>query len=140
MWDLWVAYETDLKIREPIDPFVVTAKNDVYEEEGTIVVIETANAAFEFQGKTEVRAVRQMPQNFNLALNVNLQLPPNLTQAIQAGQIPPNVAQFLQAMMQQAQQALLQQAQQAVQQAVREQAPIAGLQAAFRGGRWIKVV
>jgi hypothetical protein len=140
MWELWTAYEGDLKVSEPIDPFVATAGKDLYEEEGVIAIIETTAMAFEHQGKIEIRAERQMPQNLNLSVTVNLQLPPQVAQAMQSGQRLADLGQVFQQMMQQAQQDLTQRANQAVQDALRSQAPVAGLQAGFRGGRWVRVV
>lgn len=134
LWDLWVEYERDLKIREPIDPAVAVEGTDVYREEATIAVIETTDAAYEFRGEIEIRARRQIPANLNVAMNVNLQLPPNL-QPAQAGQLQAAFQQMLQA----AQQALIQQANQAVQEALRAQAPVVGLDARFRGARWVRV-
>jgi hypothetical protein len=73
-----------------------------------------------------------MPQNLNVSLNFNLQVPPALANQQQ-------LAAALQQMVQQAQQAVLQQAQQAVQQALQAQAPLAGIEAAFRDGEWKRV-
>lgn len=127
MWRLLNAYEADLKLLEPIDPVVVTASQDLYAEQGVISVVETSAGGHELVGETQIRAQRQVP-NLNVSLNLNLQLPPGLD----AQQLPP----ALQALLQQFQQTLIQQAQQAVQQALKDQAPIAGFEAAFRGGRW----
>ena len=77
-------------------------------------------------GSIQIRARRQPPPNLNVALNLNLQLPPGLTQQQAAFQ------QMLQALQQQ----VLQQAQQAVAQALKDQAPVLGVEASFRGGLW----
>jgi hypothetical protein len=129
MWRLLNIYEEDLKLLEPIDPAVATAGQDLYTEHSVISVVETTAGGHEFAGETQIRATRQVPPNLNVALNLNVQLPPGL----QAQQLPPT----LQAMLQQFQQSLVQQAQQAVQQALKDQAPILGFEAALRGGRWI---
>ena len=128
MWRLLGAYEEDLKLLDPLDPAVVTASQDIYTEPSVSAVIEASASGHEFVGETQIRAKRQVPPNLNVALNLNIQLPPNL----QAEQLPPT----LQGLLQQFQQTLLQQAQQAVQQALQAQAPIAGFEAALRGGKW----
>jgi hypothetical protein len=129
MWKLLNAYEDDLKLLEPIDPAVATAGQDVYTEQSVISVVETTEGGHQFAGETQIRAMRQVPPNLNVALNLNVQLPAGLD----VQQLPP----VLQAMLQQFQQALVQQAQQAVQQALRDQAPVAGYEAGLRGGQWI---
>jgi hypothetical protein len=129
MWRLLNVYENDLKLLEPIDPAVATAGQDLYTEQSVISVVETTAGGHEFAGETQIRAMRQVPPNLNVALNLNVQLPAGL----QAQQLPP----ALQAMLQQFQQSLIQQAQQAVQQALKDQAPVAGFEAALRGGRWV---
>lgn len=130
MWELLNEYEDDLKLLQPIDPAVAIATTDLHSEEGTIAVIESTWAALEFRGRTEIKAKRQMPQNFNVALNLSLQLP----QAINAGQLPAALQQALQ----QAQQQIAQLAQQAVEDAMKIQAPVVGIDAGFRDGRWVK--
>lgn len=128
MWDLLSAYEEDLKLLEPLDPYEVVRDKDVHREDAVIAVIESAWGVHEFTGQVEVRAKRQIPPNLNVTLNLNLQFPPQ----VDAGQLPG----ALQNLLQQAQQALLQAAQQAVQEAMKTQAPLVGLEAGFRGGRW----
>jgi len=78
-------------------------------------------------GSIQIRARRQPPPNLNVALNLNLQLPPGLNPQPQAA-----FQQMLEALQQQ----VLQQAQQAVAQALKDQAPVLGVEASFRGGLW----
>jgi hypothetical protein len=131
MWDLLNEYEADLRVLQPIDPAAVTANSDLYEEDCTVAVIESAWAASEHQGRAEVRVKRQMPQNFNLSLNIALQLP----RGMNVSQLPAALQQALQA----AQQQIAQQAQQAVDAAMRQQAPVGGIDVAFREGHWVRV-
>lgn len=130
MWDLLQAYEADMRLREPLDPFVAVASTDRYVEDATIAIIESTAEAHEFAGQLEVRAQRQMPPNLNLSLNMNLQLPPDLQ--------PENLPAEIQGLLQQLQQALLQQAQAAVQQALAQQAPLVGFEIGLRGGLWVR--
>jgi hypothetical protein len=132
MWNLLNEYEADMKILQTIDPAAATANTDLYEEDCIVAIIESAWAASEHQGRAEVRAKRQMPQNFNLALNVALQLP----QGINVNQLPAALQQALQA----AQQQIVQQAQQAVDAAMKKQAPVVGLEVGLRDARWVTVV
>lgn len=132
MWDLLQEYEKDLKLLEPIDPASAVSATDTYSEDATIAVIESTAAAHEHSGRIEIKARRQMPQNLNVTFNLNLQMPG-------AQQPAPNVQQLIQQAMQQAQQAILQQAQQAVQDALKAQAPLVNVEAAFRDGRWKRV-
>jgi len=124
MWDLLNEYETDLKLLRPVDPAAALGGTDKYSEDAVIAVVESKAGAHEFTGRIEVSARRQMPQNLNVSFNLNLQMPPAANPAA------------LQQLLQQAQQAILQQAQQAVQQALQAQAPLVGIEAAFRGGEW----
>jgi hypothetical protein len=133
MWDLLNEYETDLKILEQIDPVAVTASAgvDTYKENCTVAVIESTWAASECQGRVEVQVKRQIPQNFNLTMNVALQLP----QGVSVNQLPAAVQQALKT----AQQQLAQQAQQAVDAAMKMQAPVAGVDVGFREAHWVTV-
>lgn len=134
MWKLLEVYERDMKLRDPVDPAAAVAQNDRYTEVSTIAIVESEIAAYTFTGELEVRARRQMPPQLNVNMNLNLQLPPNINPA----QLPQQVQQVLQQAVQAAQQAVLQQAQQAVQQALQQQAPLVGVEASFRKGRWIR--
>ncbi len=121
MWQLLNIYEADLRLLEPIDPVVATAASDFYSEPTVIAVVETTAGGHECAGEVQIKAKRQIPQNINVTVSLNLQTP-------QAGQ----TLQLTQAL----QQALVQQAQQAVQQALKDQAPIAGYEVGLRGARW----
>jgi hypothetical protein len=129
MWQLLEQHEDDLKLLEPLDAVQAVAATDFYSEDTTIAMIESTWAAYSFRGQIEIRAQRQQPPQLNLSLNLNVQLPAGLNPQDQA-----QAQEFLQA----AQQAILQQAQQALQDALRSQAPLQGVDASFRGGRWIK--
>lgn len=127
MWDLLKEYESDMKLLEPLDPMTAIANTDVYTEDAMLAIVESAWGVHAFEGQVEVRATRQMPPNFQVALNLNLQAPPGLN---------PQDQQALQQLLAALQQQLVAQAQQAVQQALQQQAPIAKVDAAFRNGAW----
>jgi hypothetical protein len=129
MWSLLGEYETDLKLLDPLDPIKAVENDDFYSEEATIALIESSWAAHEHVGTIEVRAKRQQPQNMNIALNLNIQIPAGLN---------PQAQEAMQQFAAAAQQQVIQQAQEAVRQALRDQAPLISADTAFRGGRWEK--
>jgi hypothetical protein len=132
MWELLEAYEDQMQLRHPLDAVAAVANTDRHTEDVIIASVECSNSGFQFEGTIEVRARRQIPTNLNVALNVNLQLPPG----VDVTQLPPAVQQALQ----QGQQALAQLAQQAVQQAMAQQAPLIGCDVALRDGQWKRTV
>lgn len=132
MWELFEAYESDMKLNQPVDPAAVLNSSDRYAEDATIAIVESSTSSFEFKGELEVRARRQLPQTLQVSLNLNLQLPPGINPQT----IPANAQQILQALLQELQKVAAGQAQQAVQQALNAQAPLLGAEAAFRNGRW----
>ncbi|HEX6700308.1 MAG TPA: hypothetical protein VF101_06205 [Gaiellaceae bacterium] len=129
MWKLLDQYESDMKLLQPLDPFTTVGASDLYSEDSVIAMIESSWAVHEHAGAIEVRARRQPTPNLNVALNLNIQVPPNLSPQQQAA---------LQQVLQASQQQIIQQAQQAVQEALRDQSPLVGVDAAFRGGHWEK--
>lgn len=130
MWSLLTDFEAEMKLLEPLDPIDAISSRDTYQEQGTIAAIESTWGSHAFRGQIEIKGKRQIPANLSVALNLNLQLPQN----INVQQLPAALQQMLQS----AQQALLQQAQLAVQEAMEKQAPLVGVEAGFRGGRWMK--
>lgn len=135
MWQLLESYETDMRLLEPLDPAAVVQTQDTYSEDAVIAVVESSETSYEFSGRIDVRAKRQMPQQLNVSVNMNLQLPPGTD----VQQLPANTPQLLQQLLQQVQQSAVQNAQQAVQQALAAQAPLLAAEAAFRNGRWNRV-
>jgi hypothetical protein len=127
LWELLEDYESELKLRQPIDPAEVVQNTDRYREAATIAMIESTWGRSSFDGEIEVRAVRQMPPNLQVSVNLNLQVPANFN---------PGAQQALQQFLATSQQAIVQQAQAAVQQALRDQAPVGNIEVGFRGGAW----
>ena len=134
LWALLNDYEEHLKLLQPIDPVRAIETTDIFREPSSMAVVESSWGTHEFQGEVEIRAKRQMPQNINVGLTLNLQLP----QGIDANQLPDALKETLQQLINQAQQALTQHATVAVQEALKAQAPLAGVEAAVRGGAWAK--
>lgn len=135
MHALFMSYETQLKLMEPIDPTAVVRDTDIYSESITSAIIESIGMRHDFQGELEVRA-RRSP--CAAALNVSLSLSISAAELQQAfGQQATPVTQ--QQMLQELQQALLPSASEAVQQALKAQAPLAGVEVALRGAKWNRV-
>jgi hypothetical protein len=130
MWDLLGEFESDLKLREPVDPLNAVSASDSYTEDFDIAVVQSRDMEHTFSGKLEVRAKRQIPSTLNVSVSLNLQMPaidPQLMAQTQA---------VLQSILQQLQAEVTRQAQLAVQQALQQQAPIANIDVTFRDGRW----
>src|SRR5439155_20533683 len=104
---------------------------DRYSEEVTIAVIESTAMSHEHSGLLEVRATRPMPANLQVAVNLNLQLPPGLDLA----QLGPG----FQSIMQQLQQAIAAQANQAVVESLKQQAPAVNMEVGLRGASWKRI-
>jgi Serine dehydrogenase proteinase len=132
MWALLQQYETDMKIREPLDAVAALGDEDKYTEPAVIAISDCKEQTFECSGTTEVKAKRQIPSTLNV--NVNLEL--RLQDGVQPGQLPQDIQQAVQQAGQALQQGLLAQAQQAVQDALRAQAPVVGQDVAFRELSW----
>ena len=135
MWALLQQYETDMKLREPLDPVAALGNQDIYTEDAVIAITDCAQLTYECSGRIEVKAKRQIPSTLNVNMNIQLQMPAGPA----PGQLPVDVQQAIQQAIQQAQQNLLQQAQQAVRQALQQQAPLVGNEVAFREASWKRI-
>ena len=97
-------------------------------------MVESTEEVRQFVGKLEVRATRLLPPSLNVSMAINLQLPPG----IDPQALTPEAQALLQGMLQQAQQDLTNDAQNAVEEALKHQAPLAGVEVALRGARWVR--
>lgn len=131
VWNLYVEYETMLKMAGSLDPqaYFSDGAPDLYEEKAQVFAcIESTQMLHGFKGDFRVTRVRRVPPNPTINVNVNLQLPPNLPPE----QLPPQ----LQALFNQEVQRAAQQIQQLVQQQIVQQSPIERCDAAIVGGKW----
>ena len=133
MWDLLTAYETDMKLRQPIDPAAKTVTSDFFAESATIAIVESEYAVHEFTGTIEVRVRRQMPQTLTVPVTIPVTLA-NLDPA----QVSAKAQAILQEIITQATQALLPTAQQAVGLALQQQAPALRSESGFRNAVWTR--
>ena len=131
IWSLLGKYEEDLKLREPIDPIECIQTNDKFVDDLVIAALEGESTCFEFQGTLDVRAIRQMPQTLNVALNLNPQLP--------AGLDPNQLPAEAQNMLQQLVNELLPIAHESVNEALTAQAPVIGADIKFLGSKWTRI-
>lgn len=128
MWELLNDYEDELKIRDPLDPAVAIENTDIYNENLCIAIVESNDFIYRCKGKVEVRTKRQMPQSINVPINISFQLPPG----INIDQLPAQQQQILQQLVQNAQQSILNSA----RQAIKDQAPIIGIDISIKGVKW----
>ena len=133
MWNLLCKYEDELEMRNPIDPVEMVEKSDRFVQELAIAAIESGPMLFEFRGKFDVQAVRQMPPTLNLSLNNVVQLP----MSVDPEQLPIELQQILQQFQAQMNEQLYPLADQAVKEALKAQAPLANIAVNYRGGQWV---
>jgi len=126
MWALLEAYESDLKLLEPLDPYAVTQTQDIHTEETAIAVIESEGLRHDHTGTLKVEAQRKMPDSLQVQLNMPIQFPP--------GMDPQDPA--IQEMIQQLQNLVPQLAHAEVQKALKAQAPVTGFNLRVENARW----
>jgi hypothetical protein len=105
MWKLHEQYEAWLKPNEILDSeeVLVNANADQHmQPDIPLAVVESEHKLDVFEINLVHRRKRQIPQNPQINVNLNLALPPNLG----AGALPPNVQQLLQNMVNQVSQAV----------------------------------
>ena len=135
MWNLLSRYEEELEMRNPIDPMEMVQNTDRIVEELEIAAIESKTALFEFRGKLDVQAMRQMPPTLNVSLNLNLPLP----SSIDTDQLPAELQQIIEQFQRQMAEQLLPHADQAVKEALKAQAPLTNVAVNYRGGKWVQM-
>jgi hypothetical protein len=141
MWALLQEYETDLKLRKPLDVHAAVSQTDNYREDAVIAMVESSDCVFELQGQVEVRARRQMPAQLVVTVNprINMQQPVVQTQADGAQPAALDPQAMLQMLAQQLGPQIAKDAEQAVREALAKQAPLVGIDAGFRNGLWVRI-
>jgi hypothetical protein len=130
MWDLFLAYENDMKLQEPFYPYSFFENNprDSHTEPNLLVTaIESSTMSLCQYADAEITRRRNVPPN--LQLNLNLQLPAVGT---------PQLQQEQQMLYQQILQQLTPLIHQQVQDAIKQQAPVSGFELVFKNQRWTK--
>ncbi len=131
IWNLYQEYESLLQLNEPIDPEeLVTRKNtEEYPLDNIpIAIIETISKSDVFELNTIFRRKRQIPNNPQININMNLGLPPG----VDPTKLPQNFQKIVEQLMGQIGKAIPQ----IVQQEIVRQSPIVGIEGRTFGGKW----
>lgn len=132
MWQLYVEYERDLGLLDPIDPESFLEGADERIETVTTALVESAWGLSTYDGALNVRATRQLPEQLAVDLNLHVQLPPDFV-------LPAHGEQeeaILQELVERLRQQLLTGLEQPVRDEVARQAPIVDFSASVSGSRW----
>lgn len=129
MWELYLEYESMLKLQSPLD--LMEWLGDEEEKEilnQPVGVIESTGKLHIHESNIKVRKKRKIPPNPQINFQVGLQLPPQL----QSQQIPQQIQQLMQQCLQQ----ISQKAPKIIQEELKKQSPIIGLDINPHGGGW----
>ena len=132
MWKLFLEYERELKLDEPIDSTVIlTDKENEKLQDVPGAIIESENKLHVVKSTIELKKKRKDPPNPQLNINLNLQMPPS----IDPKQIPQEAQNVLQQIMNQLRNDLPR----LIQEQLIRQSPEVGLDVRVYGGRWIEI-
>ena len=131
IWDLYLEYESLLRLAEPIDPeelLTVNARDEHVEERIPLALIESREKLDIFEINAVFRRKRQIPPNPQINVNMNFGLPPG----VDPSQLPANFPQVVQQLLGQITQGIPQ----LVQQEIARQSNVIGIEGRTYGGRW----
>lgn len=129
LWELYLEYERMLRLTEPLDlEQILQSQEEQTLNDLRLACIESVDHLDVFEHNLYVKRRRQIPNNPQININVNLALPAGIN--IQT--LPQNIQQLLQQLIQQ----VSQQISSLVQQELARQSPIVGIEARSYGGRW----
>ncbi len=129
MWELLESYEDLCELRSPIDGYAVLGDiNDMITVPVVVGAIESTALAHSFAADLVLTRRRQMPAQFNL----NLQMAVNLPAGIPTDQLPAAAQAAIQQLLAQ----LQQQAAGLVQEELRRQAATIDIHGRLQGGAW----
>ena len=134
MWELYKKYEVLLKLKEPMDVQSELAKSldDRFTEKDVLIAcIESEKETHAFSYDLEARAKRQVPSNIQIPINLNLQLPPNIS--------PPEIPERANEVLQRLMQLLGPMVQKQVEEYINKTAPIVGAEARQIGPGWREI-
>ena len=132
MWELYVEYERDLGLLDPIDPESFLEGTDERIETVTTALVESAWGLSTYDGTLTVRATRQLPEQLEVDLNLHVQLPPDFDLA----KLGEQGDQAMQDLVQGLQERLLAGLEQPVRDEVARQAPVLDYSAGISGLKW----
>lgn len=129
LWELYTEYEKMLHLTEPLD-FEQLLQNQEEQilSDLRLACIESDYRLDVFEHNLHIKRRRQIPNNPQININLNLALPAGVN--LQA--LPQNIQQLLQQLIQQ----VSQQIPSLVQQELVRQSPVIGIEARSYGGRW----
>jgi hypothetical protein len=131
LWELYTEYEQMLHLTEPLDlEQLLQDQEEQTLRDLRLACVESVHRLDVFEHNLHVKRRRQIPNNPQININLNLSLPAGLD--IQA--LPQNIQQVLQQLLQQVSQSIPS----LVQQEIARQSPIIGIEARSYGGRWHK--
>lgn len=131
LWELYTEYEKMLRLTEPLDfEQLLQDQEEQILADLRLACIESAHRLDVFEHNLHIRRRRQIPNNPQININLNLALPAGVN--LQA--LPQNIQQLLQQLIQQ----VSQQIPSLVQQELVRQSPVIGIEARSYGGRWHK--
>jgi hypothetical protein len=132
MWELFEKYEEELQLRDNIDP--ETEMQQDGEEKKidtlTLAIIESKSILHNFETAAIFRKKRNVPPNPQINVNLNLALPPGVSQQ----QVPPQVQRLSNQLLQ----SIMQILPGVIQQEITRQSPLIGIEGRSFGGKWVK--
>lgn len=132
LWELYTEYEKMLQLIEPLDfEQLLRDREEQILPDLRLACIESVHRLDVFEHNLHIRRRRQIPNNPQININLNLALPAGVN--LQA--LPQNIQQLFQQLIQQ----ISQQIPSLVQQELVRQSPVMGIEARSYGGRWHEV-
>lgn len=132
LWELYTEYEKMLQLIEPLDfEQLLRDREEQILPDLRLAGIESVHRLDVFEHNLHIRRRRQIPNNPQININLNLALPAGVN--LQA--LPQNIQQLFQQLIQQ----ISQQIPSLVQQELVRQSPVMGIEARSYGGRWHEV-
>lgn len=132
MWELYLAYEEFLELRNPIDFDTLLGADDKHTvSDMPLAVIESLKMQHQFRMNADIVRKRNVPPNPQININLNLQLPPGL----QPSQVPQQQQTLINQLLQQLSQLLPG----LVHQEIMRQSPTVGFEARGYAGNWLRM-
>ncbi len=132
VWELYVEYERDLKLADPVDPVEYLAGVDERSEAVTTALVESAWGLSTYDGTLTVKAVRTVPEELDIDLNLRVQMP----EEFDISALDEPQTDVLQQFVEKLQEQLLESIAQPVHDEVVRQSPITDYSVTFSGLKW----
>jgi len=135
LWKLYLDYEKELMLDDPLDPLKVlidSGQDLVLMKDVPLAMIESTERCHVFYIDIDFRNRRDIPANPQINININAALPPSVDPAT----LGPGAQQIIQQMLGQMMPLVSKQ----VQEELARQSPVVGCEVRSFGGRWVSVV